>query len=157
MRSRGLLTFLVRVRIGTLNRSWHFKQHGGGGWGDLNVHNFITAIVPGRSLTWSLIVVCVFKSVLTNDLNLCSVAHPWRIYSDQCLAGCGGRASATSWVCERVFRDQPELAHLLLSSSVGWHWKAFADSQGSLSAYLRSKTVVALEWKQSGWECSVVP
>lgn len=33
--------------------------------------------------------------------------------------------------------------------SAGWDWKAFADSQGSLSAYLLSKSVAAPELKQS--------
>lgn len=65
MKSRGLVTFLVEIC--SLNKNWHFKYYGG--W-DLNAYNFITAIITGRSLNWSLTLIYVFKLVLKNGFNL---------------------------------------------------------------------------------------
>ena len=54
-----------------------------------------------------------------------------------------------SSVCARVLNHHASAHSLPLSFSVGWRGKAFADFQGSLSAYPPSKSVAAPRSKQS--------
>lgn len=54
-----------------------------------------------------------------------------------------------SWVYVHVFISHASAHTFLFKFSVELHWKAFADFQGSLSAYPLSKSVAAPRLKQS--------
>lgn len=116
---------------------------------DLNAYNFIIAIITGRSLNWSLTLIYVFKLVLKNGFNLLFCCLP---SEEAVVMSAWWGVDRLGYLPERLNRSSfiGLCSHTFsVKFSAGWHWKAFAGSPGSLSAYLLSKLVAAPELKRS--------